>query len=311
MSLYLAIDAGGTKTDYLLADDERELGRVRGGSIKRLRVPAEQATRHLEDALAGLTALTGRSLAQVEYTCVGAAGNSIPAVGDWIRAELGSRVGGALLMLNDVEIALDAAYPGEPGILILAGTGSNVLGRTSNGKLVGAGGYGPALADQGSGHSIGEHALRAVFLARDEGRETKLYEAICAATELHSYEELVAWANSAAPAAFSPLARTVAECAEAGDALARAVLAEQGKQLAHLALLVHRRIETVDGPEWKPRFAFAGSILEKVLPLREALIAAIESEAPGSNFLQGVVDPIQGALWRARDYVARERRKLA
>ena len=43
MPFYLAIDAGGTKTDYLLADETRELARVRSATIKRLRVDAGSA----------------------------------------------------------------------------------------------------------------------------------------------------------------------------------------------------------------------------------------------------------------------------
>ena len=34
MSFFLALDAGGTKTDYVLADEVRELARVRTGTIK-------------------------------------------------------------------------------------------------------------------------------------------------------------------------------------------------------------------------------------------------------------------------------------
>jgi N-acetylglucosamine kinase-like BadF-type ATPase len=37
MSFFLALDAGGTKTDYVLADETRELERVRTGTIKRMR----------------------------------------------------------------------------------------------------------------------------------------------------------------------------------------------------------------------------------------------------------------------------------
>ena len=40
MSFFLALDAGGTKTDYVLADETRELARVRTGTIKRMRVDA-------------------------------------------------------------------------------------------------------------------------------------------------------------------------------------------------------------------------------------------------------------------------------
>ena len=48
MSFFLALDAGGTKTDYVLADETRELARVRTGSIKRMRVDAATASQNLE-----------------------------------------------------------------------------------------------------------------------------------------------------------------------------------------------------------------------------------------------------------------------
>ena len=79
-----------------------------------------------------------------------------------------ARVAGELLLLGDVEIALDAAFPGQPGILILAGTGSNVAGRSRSGKITTVGGWGPVLSDQGSGQRIGSETLRAIFLAIDE-----------------------------------------------------------------------------------------------------------------------------------------------
>jgi hypothetical protein len=49
-----------------------------------------------------------------------------------------------------------------------------------------------------------------------------------------------------------------------------------------------------------PPLAFAGSIMEKVAPAREALIAAVREEYPEIRVLDGVVDPLVGALWRAR-----------
>jgi glucosamine kinase len=303
MSLYLAIDAGGTKAEYLLADGNRQLGRVRGGTIKRMRVSAEIAAHNLEEALAELTSVTGRSLDDVKCTCIGTAGNTVPMVTDWLRTEFGNRVGGELLLLGDIEIALDAAFPGQSGILLLAGTGSNVLGRTASGQLIGAGGYGPVLADQGSGHRIVNQALRALFLAKDEDRPTQLYQAILGQKKLGSYDDLVSWANSCPISEFSALAQTVAECADAGDEIARSVLERQGEELAYLGLLVHRHIKAIDHESWKPRFAFAGSIVEKVSHLRSALIAFIQREAPESEFLPGVVDPLEGALWRARQHV--------
>jgi N-acetylglucosamine kinase-like BadF-type ATPase len=300
MAYFLAIDAGGTKAEYALADQTRILARAVSGTIKRMRTTAEIATEHLSGALAELTSLSGVALQQVTCTCVGTAGETVPLVTDWLHRELGSRVGGKLLLLGDVEIALDAAFPGGSGILVLAGTGSNVAGRSHAGVLVGAGGYGPVLSDQGSGHRIGSQAVRELFLAIDEERSTLLLPGILEHWQLRSADELVAYANTCPASEFSSLARVVLACAEAGDGAAQDVLRREGEELAHLALLLHKRLVRMDGPKWHARFAFAGSIMRHVQPVRAALLASLEREIGTFDALEGVVDPVEGALWRAR-----------
>ena len=108
-----------------------------------------------------------------------------------------------------MEIALDAAFPGRAGVLVLAGTGSNVVGRTSGGKLISAGGWGPALADQGSGHIIGLESLRAIFLAKDEERHTLLLPAVLDFWQLSSLDHLVEYANTLPAPDFSTLTGVV------------------------------------------------------------------------------------------------------
>jgi glucosamine kinase len=302
MSFFLALDSGGTKTDYVLADETRELARVRTGTIKRMRVDAGTACRNLESALAELTARTGVSMQSVTRTCVGTAGETVSLVTDWLRESITARVGGALLILGDVEIALDAAFPGRAGVLAMAGTGSNVLGRTEGGRLISAGGWGPALADQGSGHLVGLESLRAIFLARDEERETCLLPAVLDFWKLASLDQLVEYANQIPSPDFSKLTGVVLGCAEQGDAIALDVLRKQGEDLAYLVRLVIRRLRRASTDlAWTPPIAFTGSILENVPPVRQALIAAVHREFPGAEApASGVVDPIDGALWRAR-----------
>jgi glucosamine kinase len=301
MSFFLALDAGGTKTDYVLADETKELARVRTGTIKRMRVDAATASENLETALAELSLKTGISMAAVTRTCVGTAGESVSLVTDWLRESITAKVGGGLLILGDVEIALDAAFPGQSGVLVMAGTGSNVVGRTSGGLLVPAGGYGPALADQGSGHRIGLESLRAIFLAKDEGRQTKLLDAVLEFWQLSSLDHLVEYANRLPAPDFSTLTGVVVECAERGDEIALAVLRQQGEELAYLVRLVIRRLRlAAQEPGWTPPIAYTGSILENIPPVRNALIAAVQREFPSVHTRDGAVDPIEGALWRAR-----------
>ncbi len=301
MSFFLALDSGGTKTDYVLADETRELARVRTGSIKRMRVDAATASHNLETALAELTAQTGISMAAVTRTCVGTAGETISLVTDWLRESITSRVGGGLLILGDVEIALEAAFPGGAGVLVMAGTGSNVAGRTSDGVMIRAGGYGPVLADQGSGHRIGLESLRAIFLARDEEQPTLLSQAVLDFWQLSPPDLLLAYANSTPAPDFSTLTGVVVQCAERGDARALSVLQQQGEELAYLVRLVIRRMRIASKkPTWTPSIAFTGSILENVPFVRNALIAAVQGEFPDVNTPDQAIDPILGALWRAR-----------
>ncbi len=310
MNLYLAVDAGGTKTDFLLADDTLTLARTRTGTIKRMRASAELAAANLSRALAELAAASGLPTSAITGTCVGTAGETVPLVTDWLRAAFAARVPGPLLILGDVEIALDAAFPGQPGVVAIAGTGSNVAGRTHAGEVTTAGGWGPALADQGSGHRIGHEALRRAFLAIDESgiahdeadgdqAPTLLLPAILDFWDLESLGHLVEHANSNPD--FSQLTNLVVACAQAGDTVAQGVLRREGEDLAYLVRLVISRLQSA-APDnsWLPPLAFTGSILEKVAPVREALTSTLQSSFPGHQVLPGVIDPIAGALYRAR-----------
>jgi glucosamine kinase len=301
MAFFLAVDAGGTKTDFVLADEGREIARARTGTIKRMRTDAATAQQNLEQALGALAAQSGVSMSSIACTCVGTAGERVPLVADWIRDAFAAHVGGELLLLSDVEIALDAAFPGAPGVLVLAGTGSNVAGRSADGNVTTAGGTGPVLSDQGSGYRIGYEALRAIFLALDEEEPTFLLEAVMRLWELGSTSDLIGYANRLPPPDFSELAEIVFSCARQGDAVALSVLQRQGRELAHLAsLVIHRLRRTMADREWVPSVAFAGSIMEKIAPVRDAVITALQQEFPSLIAMPGVVDPILGALWRAR-----------
>jgi N-acetylglucosamine kinase-like BadF-type ATPase len=304
MAYYLGVDGGGTKTDFLLADEQRELGRVRTGSIKRLRLDAETTGENLRQALDELTSLTGVSMHAVKRCCVGAGGVTAPTVTDWIESVFAHLVGGELLLLEDVEIALDAAFRGERGVLVLAGTGSQIAGRGGDGKYITAGGWGPALADQGSGYYLGIGGLRRGFLAIDQEKPTRLLDRIMGHWHLPSLRELVEFANANPAPDFSQLAPLVAELAAEGDPVAIDVVREGGAELAYLATLVIERIRGAEGASAEnfnaPPIALAGSVLAKVSMAREALAEVLRQGYPEIEISDTPTDPVQGALWRAR-----------
>jgi glucosamine kinase len=312
MRYYLGVDAGGTKTEFLLGDETTELARVRTGTIKRMKAGEETTESNLASGLSQLTAATGVSLQSISRCCIGTAGESVPLVVDWLRQAFGRRVSGELILLGDVEIALDASFFGKRGVLVLAGTGSNVAGRAADGRIVTAGGWGPAMADQGSGHFIGLEGLRRGFLAIDQRRVTSLLDNVQTHWKLASLGELIEFANANPAPDFSNLAPLVVCLAKGGDPVAREVLEAGGAELAFLGSLVIENMRSMeaglagspkpDSP-WEfelPDVAIAGSILEHVPLVRDAMAASLQQRYPGLVVVQTPADPCAGALWNAR-----------
>jgi glucosamine kinase len=298
MAFYLGLDAGGTKTTALLGDESRILARAVGGSIKPLRVSIEQAQQNLRALLAEIARLSGVDLRQVTASCVGTAGLRLPQTDGWMRQIISNCAGGSIEVCGDEEIALDAAFPGGAGVLVIAGTGSNILGRTSTGHRLTVGGWGPILGDQGAGYWIGHQALRAALRAKDFQRHSPILERVVAFWKLSVLADIINAAHSGAD--FSQLAPIVVQCAEEGDAVALEVLVRGGRMLGEDAAEALRQVRALEPDLPMPGIAFIGGILDKVAFVRDAMTETIRLSAPSVHILPEAVDAVSGALWRAR-----------
>lgn len=307
MAYFLALDAGGTRTTCVLADETRELARAVGGSVKLMQVGEEEATARLLHLLGEVSGIARISLREVRRTCMGLAGLSISAVRQWAEKTLHDTVGGELELCGDEEIGLDAAFPGGPGILVVAGTGANTVGRViapdgEGGELVAkywVGGWGPVLGDEGSGYWIGVEAVKAGLWAQDRAVPTRLLKEISAFWQLESLGELVEMGNSQPRPEFAALAPLVARLAGEGDDLATAVLERAGQELAEQVALVHLKMMEA-GDVGPIGVAYTGSVLERIDLVRDSMVAALQESTPGVRVIDGAVDSIEGALWRAR-----------
>jgi glucosamine kinase len=330
MAYFLAIDAGGTKTQCLLADEQRILAFASTGSIKLMRVGEQEATARLTSMLDEVAASAGVSLAQINRTCIGLAGLTIPAVRAWASSVLGAAVSGELLLLGDEEIALDAVFPDASGILLIAGTGSHAIGRALDGTQHRAGGWGPILGDQGGGYWIGVEALRASLRALDQTAldcdgstpAAGMLEAIQQHWNLASLAELIELGNRRGdgvhPAPdFAALAPVVAHCARRGNPIAAAVLQRAAEELvALIALVVHKISGTTFGEDLpsgsvpgtassayagrRIPVAYTGSVLSEIPAVYAALVDRLRAMLPAVDFDPTPIDPLEGALRRAR-----------
>jgi N-acetylglucosamine kinase-like BadF-type ATPase len=114
------------------------------------------------------------------WTGGGVAALVVAARGAWTAAErrtLARRLAPLarrVAVMSDVEGAWQGALGGEPGVLVLAGTGSIVLGRDARGRWIREGGLGPLVGDEGSAFWLAREWLRltpdAAAMARRLGR---------------------------------------------------------------------------------------------------------------------------------------------
>lgn len=303
--IFVALDCGGSRTQCWIADETRVLGRACCGTVKIMNVGQAVATHRLRDLVREAADDGGVDLNCVTRTCMGLAGFSIESVQRWADATLRSVVPGEILLCGDEEIALDAAFQRGPGVLVIAGTGSNVVGRCSDGSLVSAGGWGPMLGDEGSGYWIGLEAIRAGLRALDRDLETCLLREILSFWELGDLDEglglLVAKANHRPRPDFAELAEVVASCAEGGDALAIGVLERAGEELAAQVRLVMSKMRAAGcAPADSSRVAFTGSVLGRIARVRRSMEEQLRVSMPDVEVSQEAVEPLEGALWRAR-----------
>jgi len=188
---YLGIDGGGSKTSFLLVnEDDNELCRVQSGPSNYLSVGADAAREAIAQGVSQLTE-------QPNIVCAGFAGAGRPESVAFYRGVLQSLIPEARILIeSDAFIASIAAIGVEPGVVLIAGTGSIVIGRDKDRAMFRVGGWGPYFGDEGSGFWIGREAVRAALRSIDAQQPTEFATRVTANLGLKSISDVVgAWAG--------------------------------------------------------------------------------------------------------------------
>jgi N-acetylglucosamine kinase-like BadF-type ATPase len=211
---------------------------------------------------------------------------------------------GEVVVVGDADIALYGATEGEPGLIVIAGTGSICCGINARGRTACAGGWGPIAGDEGAGAWIARRALRAIAHAVDgRGPTTSLIGAAC--TYFHVSEP-----NDLSTAIYAPtitnerlagFAKFVIQAAKARDQIAREILIEGGRELGSSAAAVIRNLKL---ERETFQVAYVGGVFdagsELVLPsLREE----VNRVAPKAYFAPPRFSPAVAAARMAREHL--------
>ena len=296
MRYVLGIDAGGTKTVGLLADEQGRIVAEARGSGANLQTQGEL---EVEKVFDGIIETLGRDHT-ISALCLGIAGVDRPhdeAVIRGILRRLGHREG--VRVVNDAAVALAAGAPGRVGIVVLAGTGSIAFGADRSGRTARSGGYGFLLADEGSGYWLGHHILRAAVRSADgRGPKTLLESLVFEAFGVGSVPDLIphVYEKGLPKHRIAALAPLVDRARVRGDTLAGELVERAGQELAQAARAVHGQLDL--GREPFP-VVMAGGAFKACPTLPETLSRHLD--LPGAQPTLLGTEPATGAVALALD----------
>ena len=296
---FVGIDGGGTKTTALVIDDEgRELARM-DGDAGRVDVLEPEAGAHT------LADLATHALAEARVTqlpavlcCALAGAGREPERVSIERALSSLRIAEQVHVVGDFEAAMHDAFGANPGILVIAGTGSSAWGRGADGRCVRAGGWGHIIGDEGSAYALGRAGLMLAMREFDgRGENAGYMPAILAKTGLQSEEGLVRWAAGAGKADIAALASVVFDAAERGSLSAHDAIEDAAAEIAMHVAALYDRLGPWDTP---PGVALAGGLIEPGRPMREAVLREIEALTIPVAIVEERIDAARGAAGIAR-----------
>ena len=298
MSVLVAVDGGGSKTDVLVLDpDGTVLAHTRGpGSCPQV-IGVQPALEVIDvlvrSALAGRTDvarvgvyLSGLDL-PVEIATFTAALASVP----WFTPD-------SAVVDNDTFALLRSGTSAREAVVVVCGTGINCVGRRSDGATARFPALGRISGDWGGGFELGEQAIwHAARAADGRGPATALTRTVPAELGARSMAEVIEDLHFGVLGHddITALAPTLLACAAGGDAVAVSVVDRQADEVAALALAALRRLDLVDGAV--PVVLGGGVLAARDAGLTEGIRARIVLAAPRAHLTFVTEPPVLGAAF--------------
>jgi N-acetylglucosamine kinase-like BadF-type ATPase len=300
MKLFLGVDGGQSSTTALIADESgRVLGRGVDGPCNHVQSAAEgreKFIRVIGGCIRGAAAEAGLGNERLVFraACLGFSGgpaDKLPILQQMLET-------GDLLVTTDAAIALAGACGGGAGIITIAGTGHISMGRSADGRLARAGGWGYLFGDEGGGFWTACEAVRAAMRVHENwGTPTTLHARLLEATGHTDANDMMhdlytaAWPRKRIAA----LSRIVDEEAANGDAESLHILHRGAAELLTISAIVRRNLFSETEPV---RLSPIGSVWNSS-PLRDRFVALWTAANPRNSFAPPALGPAAGALLEA------------
>lgn len=299
----IGIDGGGTRSEGLLMSSSGQvLARRTGGALNYHTTCMEVFRKNLGSLLEELRGAVPEG-ATLKHCVVGTAALFDRATAEETRAAARHLLDPErLTLVGDAVAAMHGASGGDPGVLIVAGTGSIAALLQSDGTCHTSGGYGPLIGgDPGSAFWMASTAVQvaARHLAQN-GTLCPLGQAIIRYLEVESLEQIVPrlYRGLEGSRILAGLSRYLADADLPVDAGHVQIQRQAGAELAGLAAPLVARLSREKS---EPVGVFmAGSVLRNNRLVRESMQQAMRDRAAGPlEFLWPRAGAAEGAAWMA------------
>lgn len=290
---YLGIDGGGTKTAFIVIDDNNEI------VYQNVLGPSSLDTVPLID-IEKMLLTEGKNISyKVSAIFAGIGGIACEKdkllINNILKKFECLLPDGKVESDNDVINALYGSLCAQDGIVIIAGTGSVAFGKWK-GEYARSGGYCYQEGDAGSSYYIGYRALQ--YLARViDGRKenSSLSEELMKTINCYDYSSLTSYFVNATRTQIASLSPVVCNN-QSKEALE--IVQDAVDEMIEMIAAVHRRLN-IENSECL--FSIIGSLGNKSELYKGLLLNKLEKLNPNIKYIPKIHDALFGAALKAKD----------
>ena len=296
---YIGIDGGGSKTKFLCFDQNGQIcGEAATIGTYCAQDGIDAVVNRLEDGICGcLPQMTSDVLI----------GFGMPAYGEnrdldtLAVLRIRERFSPMRIHIdNDSAIGWAGSLAMQPGISVVAGTGSIAYGRDASGKTERCGGWHEFFSDEGSGYWLGKQLLQ-LFSQQSDGRlqKTVLYDLVRSKLSLQDDFDIISLTNqhyATSRKDTAALQKILLEAARMGDPHALACYDQASEELSKLIVTVLKQLNFPEGE--KVAVSFQGGLFSIPELIRNPVAQKVRAAAfPREiDFCQPKLDPCRGAV---------------
>lgn len=313
MKYVLGIDAGGTKTKCVIADENGTLlGQGVAKEANHQTCGIEQTVRSLSDAISDALEQAVLSLSDLSFGVFGMAGADGPddfAILNPAIAQIMQNVG--FHVVHDGWIGFRSADVGTAGIASICGTGAAHSGQNKNGEYLALRNLDFATGNLGGGHDIMQKALHYAFRS-EEGtwEKTMLEKEVPAIFDVETMDqvcEILKYGRMTKKQEFQ-LPILVFQLASKGDSVCRMLLQTLGAEEGRYAAAVARRLKMEQ--DTFPA-VLIGSLFQTGEPLLiDSYMNELKKTAPYAYPVIPKAEPVMGAVRLALDQLKKTSQAL-